>query len=104
MSPRADRAPPPPTARTSPPGRSPAAPPSARSRSGRTACSCPRASSGGFVVEDGGEPALGGLQVPALALGVVRHLVALNAADAEVVGLRMGEVEPRHRRWRGHGE
>src|SRR6185369_7744027 len=57
-----------------------------------------------LVVEDRAQPALGGLQVPALAARVVGDLVLLDPADAEVVALGVGEVEAGDRRGRVHGE
>src|SRR6187431_312920 len=47
---------------------------------------------------------LGLLERDAAAAGVVLDLVAADAGDAEILGLRMGEVVARHRRGRDHGE
>jgi hypothetical protein len=41
---------------------------------------------------------------PALARRVVFHLIALDLADAEVMRVRVAEVEPAHRRARPHRE
>jgi len=41
--------------------------------------------------------ALGGLEIPALALCVADNLVLLDLADSEVLGLRIREVKPRNR-------
>src|SRR5581483_2230265 len=57
-----------------------------------------------IVIEDGREPALGLRDAPALAAGVILHLIALDLADAEIVTLRMAEIKAAHRRARPHGE
>src|SRR4051812_15194178 len=49
-----------------------------------------------LVVEVRGKPALHGRQVHALPAGVVLDLVALDLADAEVLGLRVPEVVAAH--------
>mmetsp|Transcript_40315 Transcript_40315/g.34038 ORF Transcript_40315/g.34038 Transcript_40315/m.34038 type:complete len:298 (-) Transcript_40315:3000-3893(-) len=41
--------------------------------------------------------ALGGLEIPALALCIADNLVLLDLADSEVLGLRIREVKPRNR-------
>src|SRR5205807_2087557 len=46
-----------------------------------------------IVVEHRREPALGLLDAPAFAGGVVRDLIALDLADAEIVALGMAEIE-----------
>ena len=48
----------------------------------------------GVVAEVRGEPLLGLLQAPALALGVRRHLVAAQPPDDEVLALGVAVVEP----------
>jgi hypothetical protein len=58
----------------------------------------------GLVAEEVAEPALGRGQGPAFALGVVLDLVAVDAADAEVGRLGMGEVVAADRGGRLHGE
>jgi hypothetical protein len=57
-----------------------------------------------FIVEDRGQPAFGDGGGPALAAGVVLGLVALNLADAEIVRLRVGEVEAGNGGGRVHRE
>src|SRR5215470_5000108 len=44
------------------------------------------------------------LRAPALAPRVVFDLIALDLADAEIVALRVAEIEPAHRGARPHGE
>src|SRR3712207_4588076 len=51
-----------------------------------------------IVIEDGAEPALDLRDAHALALGVVLHLIALDLRNAEVVRIRMRQVEARHGR------
>src|SRR5476651_511743 len=41
---------------------------------------------------------------PALAFGVILDLIAVDAADAEIGALGMGEIKSRHRSARPHGE
>src|SRR5262249_35704308 len=55
-----------------------------------------------IVVEHRREPLLRLLDAPALAFGVVLDLVALDLADAEIVALRVAEIEPAHRCARPH--
>src|SRR3954447_12547944 len=57
-----------------------------------------------IVIQNRREPALGLLHAPPLALGVILDLIALDLADAEIVALRMAEIEPAHRRARPHGK
>ena len=56
------------------------------------------------VVEHRREPPLGFLGAPALAPGVVLDLIALDLADAEIVALRVAEIEAAHRGAGPHGE
>src|SRR5713101_6944095 len=56
------------------------------------------------VVEHRGEPPFRFGHRPALALGVILDLVALDLADAEIVALGVAEIEPAHRRARPHRE
>src|SRR3954447_7146283 len=49
-----------------------------------------------IVVKDGRQPLLGLLDAPAFALGVVFDLIALDLADAEIVALRVAEIEAAH--------
>src|SRR4051812_22258176 len=55
------------------------------------------------VAQVGRQPPLGLGQRPALALGVVAHLVATEAADDEVLRVGVGEVPARDRRAGPHG-
>src|SRR6185295_2159686 len=57
-----------------------------------------------LVVQVGGEPALHRGDVHTLAPGVFLDLVALDLADAEVLGLRVPEVPAADRGGRQHGE
>src|SRR3569833_506871 len=59
---------------------------------GRVACEGPR-----IVVQDRRQPAFTLRHAPALAAGIVFDLVALDLADAEVVAVRVAEIEPAHR-------
>src|SRR5665213_158754 len=56
------------------------------------------------VVEDRRQPALAFRHTPALALGVILDLVALDLTDAEIMTLRVAEIEPGDCRARPHGE
>src|SRR5262245_6294882 len=47
----------------------------------------------GIIVEHRRKPALGFLKRPSLAQRVVRRLIALDLADAEVVAVGMGEID-----------
>src|SRR5205823_4732586 len=51
----------------------------------------------GVVAQVRAEPAFGLAERPALATGVVGNLVAADAADGEVLRLRMSQVPARHR-------
>ena len=55
-----------------------------------------------IVIEDRRQPAFAFHDAPALALGVILDLVALDLADAEIAALRMAEIKPAHRRARPH--
>src|SRR3954470_16956798 len=57
-----------------------------------------------IVIQNRREPALGLVHAPALALGIVLDLVALDLADAEIGALRVAEIEPAHRRAWPHRE
>src|SRR4029450_1556733 len=57
-----------------------------------------------LVVEVRGEPALRRGDIHALPPRVVLHLVALDLAHTEVLGLRVPEVVPAHCGGRQHGE
>src|SRR3954471_15210168 len=54
------------------------------------------------VVQDRPEPALDLADIHSLAGGVILDLIALNLGDAEIMRLRVGDVDPRHRRARPH--
>ena len=56
------------------------------------------------IVEHRREPALGLRHRPCPCGGVVLDLVALDLADAEIVALRVAEIEPAHRGARPHRE
>jgi len=58
----------------------------------------------GRITQIRGQPALGLVEPPSLALGVVRHLVALKLADAEIARIRMGKIEAGNGRRRCHRE
>src|SRR5580700_10501957 len=57
-----------------------------------------------IVVEHWREPLLAHLRAPAFAPRVVLDLVALDLADAEIMALRVAEIEPAHRGAGPHGE
>src|SRR5215472_9513392 len=59
---------------------------------------------GRVVVEDRREPALGFDERPVFAARVVLDLVALDPADAEIMALRVAEIEAGHGSRRPHGE
>src|ERR1700758_358062 len=63
-----------------------------------------RARSHRIIVEDRRQPFFGLLDGPAFARGVVFDLVALDAADAEVVAFGVAEIEAADRGARPHGE
>src|SRR3974390_2519378 len=68
-------------------------------------CNSPRgALRARVVIQNRREPALGLFCAPALALGVILDLIALDLADAEIGALRMAEIESAHRRTRPHRE
>src|SRR5262249_46074394 len=48
------------------------------------------------------EPLVGLLDAPAFALGVILDLVTLDFADAEIMALRMAEIEATYERARPH--
>src|SRR5690606_31241906 len=54
--------------------------------------------------EAGREPALCHRHVPSLAAGVVLHLLPVDLAETEVLGLRMGEIQARYGGARPHGK
>ncbi len=58
----------------------------------------------GRIAQIGGQPALGLVEPPSLAFGIVGHLVALELADAEITRIAMGEIEAGNGRRRGHRE
>src|SRR5260370_5713656 len=58
----------------------------------------------GIVVEHGGEPFFRFLRAPALAPRVILDLIPFDLADAEIVALRVAEIEPAHLGARRHGE
>src|SRR3984893_11900347 len=57
-----------------------------------------------IVVEHWREPLLAHLRAPAFAPRVVLDLVALDLADAEIMALRVAEIEAAHRGAGPHGE
>ena len=62
------------------------------------------AGASGVVAEIRCEPALRIGEGKSLALRVVRHLISIDLAHAEVVRLGMREIKPAHGRGREHGE
>src|SRR5215831_1236718 len=57
-----------------------------------------------IVVEDRGEPLLAVRNRPSLASGIVLDLVAFDLADAEIMAVRVTEIQSADRRARPHGK